>query len=216
MEIDAQKLFTHEAQLKEELEKLKVKLSIAEEVEKRQKENGEAEKTETNEEKAEEKTEGTMEEMEEKVVVKEDVTAEDKSKENESKPFTNGHLDPKVKLVNGDCSTDSDTTAVNTPGSSTPLPKVTSMTPDAVDLALEPTLDVLRLQSQHLQKLLNFLENEFAPTRQKLNDLLENNDMKFGLLWCLFRLGSEVTFKDYESGLTMAGEVFPRMCGVNE
>ena len=101
--------------------------------------------------------------------------------------------------MSGD-SLDSDTTAVNTPeGTSTPKP--------AEEATEAVTAEVLRLQILHLEKLLKFLEIEFQPTRQKLNDLLANNDIKFNLLWCLFRLGSVITFKDHESGLLMAGEV---------
>ena len=169
---------------------MKVKLGIAEEVEKAQKENEEKEKGQENKED-----------------MKEEVTTEENPAKSET--LTNGSIDTKVKLVNGDTSIDNDSTAVNTPGSSTPLPKAVSTTPDQAESTLEPTAGDLRLQTQHLQKLLNFLETEFAPTRQKLHDLLENNDMKFGLLWCLFRLGSVITFKDHEAGLTMAGEVYP-------
>jgi len=184
---------------------LKVKLGIAEEVEKALKEKEENEK-----EKGAEKTEETTEKKED--VKEENVTTEenaDEKPEDKSETLTNGTIDSKVKLVNGDSSSiDNDSTAVNTPGSSTPLPKLASPPPDPTDsTSLELTADALRLQTQHLQKLLNFLETEFAPTRQKLKDLLENNDMKFGLLWCLFRLGSVVTFKDHESSLIMAGEV---------
>lgn len=174
--------------MKEELEKLKVKLTIAEEVEKSQEKDEEKENTNEKEE---------------------DVKVHDIVKETpdvKSEPLVNG-IESKVKLVNGDSSVDNDSTAVNTPGSSTPLPKANPTTPDPPDPTLEPSADALRLQTLHLQKLLNFLDSEFSPTRQKLNDLLENNDMKFDLLWCLFRLGSVITFKDYESSLTMAGEV---------
>ena len=120
------------------------------------------------------------------------------------------NVDEKPKLVNGDTSVDSDATAVNTPlGSSTPLPKVPTSNPETTESeTMIITADILRVQVQHLEKLLRFLESEFGPIRQKLNDLLENNDMKFSLLWCLFRLGSVITFKDYESGLNMAGEVY--------
>lgn len=129
-----------------------------------------------------------------------------------SAPLTNG-VHEKVKLVNGDIFVDSDATAVNTPlGSSTPLPELAAVTLSGAETAesddIVLTADVIRLQTLHLQKLLNFLEKEFAPTRQKLSDLLATNDMKFSLLWCLFRLGSVITFKDYESGLNMAGEVY--------
>ena len=180
-------MFNHEIQLHEELGKLRVQLSVAEEAEKEKKK----ETTETNE-------------VNEKTEVKTSDTS------SSSPHLTNG-VDEKVKLVNGDISVDSDATAVNTPlGSSTPLPQLPTSSPETTESeTITITADILRLQVQHLEKLLKFLESEFGPTRQKLNDLLENNDMKFSLLWCLFRLGSVITFKDYESGLTMAGEVFP-------
>jgi hypothetical protein len=164
-------LFTHEKQLNEELEKLKVQLTLAEQTEKEISQTG---KDDTRD-----------------------------SLTNAALP--NGHIDGKEKVVNGDISHDGDSTAVNTPiGSSTPLPKVSEgQTDDA-----PPTANSLRLQTLHLEKLLNFLQKDFAATRQKLSDLLVNNEIKFTLLWCLFRLGSVITFKDYESGLTMAGEVF--------
>jgi len=191
------KLFTHENQLKEELEKLQVKLGIAEEAEK------EAIKVapESSEEKNSEK--------------KDDDKSTDTTPSHataSSAPQTNG-VHEKVKLVNGDVSVDSDTTAVNTPlGSSTPLPKLEAVALSATETTESDAnvlkADVLRVQTLHLQKLLNFLEKEFAPTRQRLNDLLASNDMKFSLLWCLFRLGSVITFKDYDSGLNMAGEVY--------
>lgn len=112
-------------------------------------------------------------------------------------------------LTNTD-SLDSDTTAVNTPlVSNTPLPGTQSQ-PLPKEPPSEPlTSAFLNLQILHLQKLLNYLDTEFAPTKQKMIELLANNDIKFSLLWCLFRLGSVITFKDYQTGLTMAGEVSP-------
>ena len=59
----------------------------------------------------------------------------------------------------------------------------------------------------HLQKLLDYLEQEFSESRQKLADLSLDHDISFGLLWCVFGLGTAVTFKDIESGLICAGEV---------
>ena len=170
----------------EELDKLRVQLSVAEELEKETKET-----IETNN--AEEKPE---------------VNTTDMSSSNV--PLANG-VDEKVKLVNGDTSVDGDATAVNTPlGVSTPQPIIPTSSPETTQCETMPlTADTLRPQVQHLEKLLNFLESEFGPIRQKLNDLLENNDIKFSLLWCLFRLGSVITFRDYESGLNMAGEVYP-------
>jgi hypothetical protein len=196
-------LFNHEDQLKEELAKLEEKLKAAEEKD--------AEKK-----KEEEKNGVTATKIDEEK--KEDtVTSTEDSNSSET---ANGHIDiiakPILQLVNGDVSHDSDSTAVNTPlGSSTPLIKVSAET-DAVttvgytlnqDSELELTTDSLRLQTLHLSKLITFLAREFAPTRQKLKELLSSGDIKFSLLWCLFRLGSVISYKDYESGLTMAGEI---------
>lgn len=180
-----------------ELEKLRVQFKIAEEVEK--------------EEKDKEHKTCSKEETEKK----DDVKPADNNSPPDTAPaasLTNG-VDDKVKLVNGHVSIDSDATAVNTPlGSSTPLPTIVATAISATETNESETVvltaEILRLQILHLEKLLKFLEQEFAPTRQKLKDLLAGNDMKFSLLWCLFRLGSVITFKDYESGLNMAGEVF--------
>jgi hypothetical protein len=192
-------LFTNEDLLKEELAKRQVKLSLAEQ----------AEKEKTSENDREVKSQNAPQET--------NASEEDSGKKPEEKPLVNG-VDPKIKLLNGD-SAENDSTAVNTPGSSTPpLTKIVSTTSDPTTTTTEtkesedsdaaiPTLDSLRLQVLHLQKLMDFLQEEFGPTRKKLNDLLKSHDMKFGLLWCLFRLGSVITFKDYESGFTMAGEV---------
>lgn len=121
-------------------------------------------------------------------------------------PVVNGEL-IKVLVVNGDTSLDNDSTAVNTPGMSTPLPHDSADPAPSKDEDVPLTPDVLRLQALHLSKLLNFLETEYSPVRQKLNELLVHNDIKFNLLWCLFRLGSVITFKDHESGIVMAGEI---------
>lgn len=178
---------------------MNIKLNLAEEVENAKKEKDEEKQ----------KTEKKEEPTEKKEDVKEENVVTEEKPEAKSETLVNGHTDPKVKLVNGDSNIDNDSTAVNTPGSSTPLMKPATTTPEPTDASLEPTVDILRLETLHLQKLVNFLESEFSPIRKKLNDLLENNDMKFDLLWCLFRLGSVVTFKDHESSLTMAGEVPP-------
>jgi hypothetical protein len=78
-------------------------------------------------------------------------------------------------------------------------------TTPGVDEEVTPAL--LRLRILHLEKLIRFLEKEFAPVRQELDALLLSGDIKFDLLWCLLRRGSAVTFKDHQSGLPMAGEV---------
>jgi hypothetical protein len=172
-------LFSHEEQLEAELEKLKIKLNEVEEADKKKTTSGETDAT----------------------------------------PATtaNGTTDILVKstleeLVNGHSNTDEDLTAVNTPqGTSTPAlnpPNAQLPTADFDDVA-PLTPETLRAQTTHLEKLLQFLKNEFAPIRRKFNDLLANSEIQFNLLWLLYRLGNEVTFKDYESGLTMSGEVQP-------
>jgi hypothetical protein len=127
--------------------------------------------------------------------------------------MVNGHAnDTSAKdiLPNGVHSLDSDSTAVNTPnGASTPTTKETptSVTTETVRDDNSKGASALRLQVQHLEKLTKFLEKEFAPTRQKLKDLAATGEIKFNLLWALYRLGSVITFRDNESGLIMAGEV---------
>jgi hypothetical protein len=164
LQIDAQKLFTHEKQLEQELARLRVQLTVVEEA-------------------------------------KPPENANEESQPEPQTSLTDSDVE-KVKMVNGD-SLDSDATAVNTPqGTSTPKPAE-----EATEATETITAETVRLQILHLEKLLKFLEVEFQPTRQKLNDLLASNDIKFNLLWCLFRLGGVITFKDHESGLLMAGEV---------
>jgi len=179
-QIDAQKLFNHETQLENQLAKLREQLKVAE-----------AKEAQTPE------TQETPKKDEKKV-----------------EPVRDSSLKapvPSVKaLLNGD-SADSDVTAVNTPDRSS-TPKIDADAekkedPNAAETEVELTAEAIRLRVLHLEKLIRFLSNEFAPTRQKLNDLLVSGDIKFGLLWCLFRLGSVISFKDYESGLVMAGEI---------
>ena len=185
--VDAQKLFTHEAQLQTELAKLRGQLKVAEEKEAKQPST--------------ENKDGSVDE-------KKESTDDPKDSVSDSSPNKPSLFQVKA-LLNGD-STESDSTAVNTPDRSA-TPKVDTETGlegnSRTDSEVEISADVLRLRVLHLEKLLNFLNTEFAPTRQKLNDLLVNGDIKFGLLWCLFRLGSVISLKDYESGLVMAGEV---------
>ena len=132
--------------------------------------------------------------------------------EDESTVTVNGQLheqSAKNALLNGVTSIESDSTAVNTPNGSatptkeTPISVITETVKD--DNTVEAS--TLRQQVQHLEKLIKFLEKEFAPTRQKLKDLAVTGEIKFSLLWAVFRLGSVITFRDNESGLVMAGEV---------
>ena len=59
----------------------------------------------------------------------------------------------------------------------------------------------------HLEKLLRFVDSEFAPQKQKFKDLMADGDIRFDLLWLLFPPDSQVAFKDDISGLPMAGKV---------
>jgi len=185
--------------LKAELERLHVELKEAEEKEGSDKKD--VPRTES---------EGTLVNDTTEPAASNDTQKEDDSIPEPETPLVNGEL-KKVLVVNGDTSLDNDSTAVNTPGISTPLaqPDSTATSTDAPskdeDVPLTP--EALRLQALHLSKLVKFLETEYDPVRQKLNELLAHNDIKFNLLWCLFRLGSVITFKDHESGIVMAGEI---------
>lgn len=73
----------------------------------------------------------------------------------------------------------------------------------------QATTDVeeLRLEVQHLESLLEFLDEEYEPMRQKSEELLRNSTVTFDVLWLLFPEGSEVIFKDQNSELKCAGKV---------
>lgn len=73
--------------------------------------------------------------------------------------------------------------------------------------ASKPTSPGLRVQIDHLEKLMRCLDIEFATTKQKFDDLLSNKEITYNLLWCLFRQDSVVTFDDPESDLIMAGRI---------
>jgi hypothetical protein len=182
-------LYNHEDQLREELVRLQEQLKTVEAREKEEADKVEADKTTAA------------------------ADTKDEAKPDDA-PSSNGNVESgtsslQATSVNTD-SLDSDTTAVNTPlVSPTPVPG-TQFSSLPKETPSEPlTSAFLNLQILHLQKLLAYLDTEFAPTKQKMLDLLANNDIKFSLLWCLFRLGSVITFKDYQTGLTMAGEVHP-------
>jgi hypothetical protein len=58
---------------------------------------------------------------------------------------------------------------------------------------------------QCLRRLLTFLEKKIEPVKQKMIQLKDN--ITFDLLWYLFPVGSEIMFKDENSGLVCAGKV---------
>ena len=186
-------MFNHEPELLKELEKLKAKLA----------ESPEAEKESADKKAEDDKTEDR------------NTAPKGETMNEESAAKLNGDtndISPKGAMSNGVPSLDSDATAVNTPdGASTPTKEtLTSVTMESVTDEDAVGVTVLRLQVQHLEKLTKFLEKEFGPTRQKLKDLAATGEIKFNLLWALFRLGSVITFRDNESGLVMAGEVSMR------
>lgn len=160
-----------------------------------------------------EETETRNENPEKEVAEDQSLASKDSTVRDESSVPANGHLDGKSAkdtLLNGITSLDSDSTAVNTPnGSATPTTKESSVTVITETVKDDSPVEAstLRLQVQHLEKLIKFLDKEFAPTRQKLKDLAVTGEIKFSLLWALFRLGGVITFRDNESGLVMAGEV---------
>jgi len=65
----------------------------------------------------------------------------------------------------------------------------------------------VRLQILHLEKLLEFLDSRFRPMKGKMDELLCREEITFDLLWCLFPEGTEITFKDNNSGLICGGKV---------
>jgi len=65
----------------------------------------------------------------------------------------------------------------------------------------------IHLQILHVRKLIKFIDAEFFSQKQKFEDLVTDNDIRFDLLWLLFRPEKHVVFQDPMSGLPMAGEV---------
>src|SRR6266496_4937586 len=65
----------------------------------------------------------------------------------------------------------------------------------------------LRLEVVHLESLLEFLDKEFQPMKQKMDALMSKNTVTFDILWLLFPEGSEVIFKDPNTDLKRAGKV---------
>jgi hypothetical protein len=70
-----------------------------------------------------------------------------------------------------------------------------------------PSPAEIRIQSLHLQKLIKFVDVEFFAQKQKFEDLVVDNDIRFDLLWLLFPPERHVVFQDRMTGLSMAGEV---------
>lgn len=65
----------------------------------------------------------------------------------------------------------------------------------------------IRLEVLHLESLLQFLDQEFEPVKQKMDRVLTENKITFDILWLLFPEGSEVIFKDPISDVKCAGKV---------
>ena len=69
------------------------------------------------------------------------------------------------------------------------------------------TVEELRIEILHTQSLLNFLQDQFGPVKEKLAALTMKSEVTYDLLWLLFPRGSEVSFKETHSGLLCAGKV---------
>ena len=77
-------------------------------------------------------------------------------------------------------------------------------------------LSSLIMDIEHLRALISVLENQFGPLKQKMDQLFSNSKAGFNFLWCLFPVGSEITFPDPNSGLPCAGKVHSLLLGVSE
>lgn len=71
----------------------------------------------------------------------------------------------------------------------------------------DPTVGDARIEVRYLKGLIEFLQEEFEFVERKMDALKDN--ITFDLLWRLFPEGSEVVFRDINSGCNCAGKVSP-------
>ena len=71
----------------------------------------------------------------------------------------------------------------------------------------DPSLEELQLEILHLRALLKLVEEEYEPTKERVNRLLVNGKVSFDCLWCIFPDGCEVSFRETVSGRLCAGKV---------
>ena len=64
-----------------------------------------------------------------------------------------------------------------------------------------------RLEVSHLESLLEFLDREFEPAKEKIHTFLTEKKVTFDILWLIFRSGSDVIYKDPLSDVKCAGKV---------
>lgn len=58
-----------------------------------------------------------------------------------------------------------------------------------------------------LEALLTCLQQDFGNMKQRVCQLFQNNKTVYDLLWWLFPIGTEIVFKDPNSGVNCAGRV---------
>jgi hypothetical protein len=77
----------------------------------------------------------------------------------------------------------------------------------ASDSSSDSSTSELEAGITELRDLVTALDDEFAPIERKMKALLLTNHITYDLLWRLFPEGSEITFKETDTGLTCAGLV---------
>jgi hypothetical protein len=77
-----------------------------------------------------------------------------------------------------------------------------------VQNALQNNLPQVRLEVLHLESLIQFLDKEYQPVKQKMDALMANDSSTFDILWLLFPEGSEVIFEEPSTRLKMTGKVY--------
>jgi len=65
-----------------------------------------------------------------------------------------------------------------------------------------------RVDIEHLEALIGCLQEDFGDIKRRTYELFHKNKTAYDLLWCLFPIGSEVVFKDPNSGVNCAGRVY--------
>ena len=69
-------------------------------------------------------------------------------------------------------------------------------------------VEQVRLEVLHLESLLQFLDKEYQPVKQKMDALMADNKITFDIVWLLFPEGSELIFADPNTYLKAAGKVY--------
>lgn len=136
------------------------------------------------------------------IIVKEKLSNMGQDHNRNANGATTGSSNPTVPVA-GERAANSDTRNMSQERQIPPVE-----TNGQVQNALQNNLPQVRLEVLHLESLLQFLDKEYQPVKQKMDTLMANNTSTFDILWLLFPEGSEVIFEEPSTRLKMAGKVY--------